>query len=118
VRRQPELRSQAGGERPQADGLHASRRRPEQELPAGSRGLLLRLPHTLSRVRAPVPRLVPARRNLGRGDDPAAPHADAAPAVKATRGASASAADADADVKVSASESDTEALGESLAATL
>jgi hypothetical protein len=66
-----------------------SRRRREQELRAGARGLLLRLPDPLPRVRAPVPQLVPARRHLGRGDDPAAGHARAPASVSAGAAAAA-----------------------------
>ena len=56
----------------------AARRRGQQELHPGARGLLLRLPDALPRVRAPVPRVVPARRRLARGDGRAARDADAA----------------------------------------
>src|SRR5262249_24787105 len=67
-----------------ARGLPAARRRREQELRAGARGLLLRLPDALPRVRAAVPRLVPARRRVAGGDGAADRHAAAADPARVT----------------------------------
>src|SRR4029077_16325868 len=75
---------------------------------AGARGLLLRLPDALPRVRAPVPRLVPTRRCLARGDGAPDRHAAAEDATRVSESAA----------KRTASVEGTERLGAAFAPSL
>src|SRR5262249_43526464 len=105
VRAQPQLRPERGSHPARSQVVHASRRRREQELHPGARGLLLRVPDAFPFLRATVPRLVPARRHLDRGDGAAARDADAAPSVTET-------------AWVSEAPAETEGRGERLASAL
>src|SRR5262249_14000209 len=114
VRPQPQHGPAPGDHRAQADGLPAAGRRREQELRDRARGLLLRLPDALPRVRTAVPRVVPARRRVGGGDGAAADHD--APEGRADLSAERTAVAAD--VRRTTSVAGTEALAAAFAPAL